>query len=215
MASCFLLPVLLKRTRSSRPGCLPCPPSLLFLALLFLCALLLSGVCRRDNMDFRQKRTYVKGSIPMRYPLKPALLYCRHPDDFYDTDGNPPPDRWFCPCSRCTAAGGDQSTSRQTGGFIPAEGCGPWKKEALPHGGILSPIPWKAGIIFSRMEIPVPAGTQVGDQVKIRYAVHFPDMIVERSFPGSCFCRLSPAFFLLGFWGVDEMDKNRGSLQLK
>ena len=46
----------------------------------------------------------------------------------------------------------------------------------------------------------VPAGTQVGDQVKIRYAVHFPDMIVERSFSRLLlFAVFSLLFFLLGF----------------
>lgn len=53
---------------------------------------------------------------------------------------------------------------------------------------------------FSKNEIPVPSGTRVGSQVKIRYALHFPDMIVERSFSRLLlFSVLSLFFFLLGF----------------
>lgn len=53
---------------------------------------------------------------------------------------------------------------------------------------------------FSRNEIPVPSGTDVGAMIKIRYAVHFPDMIVERSFFRLLlFAVLSLLFFLLGF----------------
>ena len=73
------------------------------------------------------------------------------------------------------------------------------KKKALPLMAFVT-YSVEGRNYFSRNEIPVPAGTQVGDQVKIRYAVHFPDMIVERSFSRLLlFAVLSLLFFLLGF----------------
>lgn len=76
---------------------------------------------------------------------------------------------------------------------------GPGKKKALPLMAFVT-YSVEGRNYFSGNEIPVPAGTQVGDQVKIRYAVHFPDMIVERSFSRLLlFAVFSLLFFLLGF----------------
>lgn len=73
------------------------------------------------------------------------------------------------------------------------------KKKALPLMAFVT-YSVEGRNYFSGNEIPVPAGTQVGDQVKIRYAVHFPDMIVERSFSRLLlYAVFSLLFFLLGF----------------
>lgn len=73
------------------------------------------------------------------------------------------------------------------------------KKKALPLMAFVT-YSVEGRNYFSGNEIPVPARTQVGDQVKIRYAVHFPDMIVERSFSRLLlYAVFSLLFFLLGF----------------
>lgn len=103
------------------------------------------------------------------------------------------------PRSRRTAAVVTKVRPAAPEDVIRRKAMGFGKKKALPLMAFVT-YSVEGRNYFSRNKIPVPAGTQVGDQVKIRYAVHFPDMIVERSFSRLLlFAVLSLLFFLLGF----------------
>ena len=103
------------------------------------------------------------------------------------------------PRSRRTAAVVTKVRPTKPEDLSRRKAAGPGKKKALPLMAFVT-YSVEGRNYFSGNEIPVPAGTQVGDQVKIRYAVQFPDMIVERSFSRLLlFAVFSLLFFLLGF----------------